>query len=518
MEQLIDKDLVSIQEARNLLRNAALGQAKLAKMDQEQVDTICRAIKDAALANAERLGKMAQEETGFGNAEDKALKNYFAAQTVYDYIKDMKTVGIVSRDEARQMYEVAVPVGVIAALIPSTNPTSTVIFKALISIKAGDAVIFSPHPSAKNCIIETAEVIRRAGEAAGLPAGCIGVMKDATMEGTNELLKNKQTALILATGGEAMVKAAYSSGNPAIGVGPGNGPAYIERSADIPLAVKRIIDSKTFDNGVICASEQSIIVEYEIEKRVVEELQKQGCYMLSDDEREKINALLLTPNLTMNPAVVGKTAPIIAEMAGFQVPGDTRILIGRETQIGRKIPLSREKLCPVLAFFTVGDWHEACALAIRILNNEGAGHTMIMHSRDEDLIREFALEKPVSRLLINTLGSLGGVGATTNLPPSMTLGCGAVGGSSTSDNISPLNLLNLRRIAYGTKELADLRSRMAHERGSWSGAGGGPQGGASIGSGINMAAAAKDSFDINDGEIDSLVNRVYSKLKSQNVI
>jgi acetaldehyde dehydrogenase (acetylating) len=463
MTQLLDKDLISIQETRDLLRKAVEAQAELAKMSQAQIDAICVAIKDAALASAERLAKMANDETGYGKPEDKVIKNFFAAQVVYDFIKDMKTVGIVKVDEQKKLFEVAVPVGVIAALIPSTNPTSTVIYKALISIKAGNAVIFSPHPGAKNCIIEAVEVVRRAAEAAGLPAGCIAVMKDATKEGTAELLGSQDTNLILATGGEAMVKAAYSSGNPAIGVGPGNGPAYIEKSADIELAVKRIIDSKTFDNGVICASEQSIIVEREIEQAVLTELKKQGCYLLSEDEKKQLDGILLTPRLTSNPAVVGKSALLVADMAGVAVPKDTKLLIGRETQIGKKIPFSREKLCPVLAFYVVNDWHEACALAIKILNNEGAGHTMIMHSNDQSLIREFALEKPVSRLLINTSGALGGIGATTMIPPALTLGCGAVGGSSTSDNVSPLNLLNFRRIAYGVQELADIRATVAKE-------------------------------------------------------
>lgn len=529
MAQTIDKDLLSTQEARDLLRSAAEAQAQLATMSQEQIDTICLAMKDAALMHAERLGALANEETGYGKAEDKLIKNYFAAQTVYDYIKDMKTVGIVRVDQESHLYEVAVPVGVIVALIPSTNPTSTVIFKALISIKAGNAVVFSPHPGARNCILETVEVVRRAAEAAGMPPGCIGVLKTLAKEGTSELLSSSITKLILATGGEAMVKAAYSSGNPAIGVGPGNGPAYIEKSADVPTAVRRIIESKTFDNGVICASEQSIIVEHETESAVLDELQRQGCYLLCPEEKEKVDAILLTPNLTANPAVVGKPAAVVAEMAGVIVPKDTKILIGRETQIGRKIPLSREKLCPVLAFYTVENWREACELAIRILNNEGVGHTMIIHSQDESLIREFALEKPVSRLLINTCGALGGIGATTMLPPSLTLGCGAVGGSSTSDNITPLNLLNYRRIAYGTQELEEIRSTVAREM-AHLGAGQGqawqaqqaqtarqaqqekqPQG-------THAPCTATGAAGVDEDTIDALVKRVYAQLKDQHVV
>ncbi|HEY5555450.1 acetaldehyde dehydrogenase (acetylating) [Acetobacterium sp.] len=456
--QLVDKDLISIQETRLLLRNAKDAQVKLGQMSQTEIDKICEAIKNAGLQNSEKLAKSANEETGFGVYEDKIIKNYFASQVVYDSIKDMKTVGIVNVDKGKKLYEVAVPVGVVAGLIPSTNPTSTVIYKTLISIKSGNSIVFSPHPSAKKCIIETVKVIKEAAVAAGMPGDCIGCVTEITMEGTNELLKNENTSLILATGGEAMVKAAYSSGNPAIGVGPGNGPAFIEKSANIPLAVKQIIDSKTFDNGVICASEQSIIVEKESENSVLKELKKQGCYILSSEEKKHLEKIMLTPKLTMNPKIVGKKASYIAGMAGVNVPEDTKVLIGVESSVGHKIPFSREKLCPILAFYVEDDWTKACKRAIEILSNEGAGHTMIIHSRNEERIREFALKKPVSRLLVNTPGALGGIGATTNLAPALTLGCGAIGGSATSDNISPLNLLNLRRVAYGIKELDEIRN------------------------------------------------------------
>jgi len=463
MVQLADKDLISIQETRLLLKNAKKAQVELAQMSQCQIDTICKAIKDAAMANLERLAKMANEETGFGVVDDKVIKNYFASQVVYESIKEMKTVGIVSSDEAKKIFEVAVPMGVVAGLIPSTNPTSTVIYKALIAIKAGNAIVFSPHPTAQNCIIETVRVLKDAAVAAGMPEDCIGCATEITLEGTAELLKNKDTSLILATGGEAMVKAAYSSGNPAIGVGPGNGPAFIEKSADIPLAVKQIIDSKTFDNGVICASEQSIIVEKESEAEVIKELIKQGCYILSVDEKKQLETIMMTPKMTMNPKIVGKTATYIAEMAGIRVPGETKILIGVENRVGHDVAFSREKLCPILAFYIEDDWQKACARSIEILSKEGVGHTMIIHSQDQEIIKEFALKKPVSRLLVNTPGALGGVGGTTNLIPAFTLGCGAVGGSITSDNISPLNLINLRRVAYGVVELDEIRKNVERE-------------------------------------------------------
>jgi acetaldehyde dehydrogenase (acetylating) len=497
--KLIYKDLASIQETRDLLKKATSAQKELAKMSQKEIDRICQAMKDAALENASALAKLANEETGYGVYEDKIIKNYFAAQAVYDSFKDMKTVGIVNEDEINKVYEVAVPVGVIAGLIPSTNPTSTAIYKALISIKARNAIVFAPHPSARKCIIETVEVMEKAALAAGLPEGCMGCIREITIEGTNELLTNESTSLILATGGEAMVKAAYSSGNPAIGVGPGNGPAFIEKSADFKHAVKQIIDSKTFDNGVICASEQSIIVENESAAAVMKELRDQGCYMLTEEEKQRLEKIMLTPKNTMNPKIVGKKAVLIAEMANIKVPNDTRILIGKEDKVGSKHAFSREKLCPILALYVEDSFEDACHRALEILNNEGAGHTMIIHSKNEELIKEFALVKPVSRFLVNTPGALGGIGATTSIAPALTLGCGAVGGSATSDNITPLNLLNLRRVAYGTVEVEDIRQSIDEAMGNDN-----PR---------DEAAICQDSTT--DLNIDKMTNMIYEKLKKQ---
>lgn len=461
--QLIDKDLISIQETRILLAKAKKAQVELAKMSQSEIDKICEAMKDAALQNTERLAKMAVEETGFGRFEDKIIKNYFAAQVVYDSIKDLKTVGVINEDKEKKLVEIAVPVGIIAGLIPSTNPTSTTIYKLLISIKAGNAIIIAPHPSAINCITETVRALKAVAMAAGMPEDCITCISQVSLQGTDTLLKHKDTSLILATGGNAMVKAAYSSGTPALGVGPGNGPAFIEKSADFEHAVKQIVESKTFDNGLICASEQSIIVERESENAVVKELEKQKCYFLTNDEKERLEKIMLTPNLTMNPKIVGKTAQYVADLAGIDIPSDAKIMIGREYKVGPKHPFSREKLCPILAFFVEDDWHKACEKAIKLLENEGAGHTMIIHSKNEEIIREFGLKKPVSRFLVNTPGTLGGIGATTNLFPSLTLGCGAVGGSATSDNISAMHLMDTRVIAYGVTELDDIKSTISKE-------------------------------------------------------
>ena len=319
----MDKDLLSIQEVRDLLKEAKKAQSIYSTFTQEQIDAIVKEMSIEATKHEVELAKMANQETGFGKWEDKVLKNRLAAQGVYDYIKDMKTTGIINEDKNAKIIEIGVPMGIIAALIPSTNPTSTVIYKVMISLKAGNAVVISPHPNAKECIIRTAEILIEAAERMGAPKGLIGVIKTPTLQATNELMKHKDTSLILATGGEAMVKAAYSSGTPAIGVGPGNGPAFIERSADVKLAVKRILDSKTFDNGVICASEQSIVTESIIRNEVIAELKKQGAYFLNREERDRVGSILMSANGMMNPKIVGRTAVYIAEMAGISVPSDT---------------------------------------------------------------------------------------------------------------------------------------------------------------------------------------------------
>lgn len=453
----MDRDLQSIQEVRDLVAKAKAAQRTLAQLSQQQLDGICKAIAEAGADNAEPLAKLAAEETGYGVWQDKVLKNLLGSRLTWESIKDMRTAGVLREDAEKGIMEVGVPMGVVAALIPSTNPTSTAIYKALISLKAGNAIVISPHPGAKGCILETVKIIEQAARRAGAPDGAIGCITLTTMEATNALLTSRDIGVILATGGEAMVRAAYSSGNPAIGVGPGNGPAYIERSADIPKAVKRILDSKTFDNGTICASEQSVVTERCIEDKVKAELERQGGYFLNGEESAKVSALLLRANGTMNPKIVGKSAQAIATMAGVSIPVGTRVLLSRQTEVSRQNPYSREKLCPVLGYYVEDNWEKACERCITILQNEGVGHTMTIHSEDKEIIREFALKKPVSRLLVNTPGALGGVGATTNLAPALTLGCGAVGGSATSDNITPLNLINIRRVAWGARELEELR-------------------------------------------------------------
>lgn len=449
-------DLQSIQEARQLICNAKKAQEIYKSFSQEKIDEIIAAVADIAYRNSEALAKSACTETGFGTWKDKIIKNKFASNFVFNYIKDMKTVGVLKIDTSSKIIEVAVPVGVITALVPSTNPTSTVIYKALIALKAGNAIIFSPHPSAKKCIMETVKLLHAAAVKAGAPEGIIGCPSLLSIEGTNELMKNHDVSLILATGGEAMVKAAYSSGTPAIGVGPGNGPAFIEKSANYASAVKKIIQSKTFDNGVICASEQSVIVEECSREAVIAEFKKQGAHFLTPEQSDKLGAFILRENGTMNPKIVGKDAQTIANLANITIPPETTVLISEQTSVEKNNPYAREKLAPILAFYHAENWEKACDLCVRILMNEGKGHTLVLHSNNESIIKEFALKKPVSRLLINTPGSLGGIGASTNLIPALTLGCGAIGGSSTSDNVGPLNLVNIKRMAYGVRELDEI--------------------------------------------------------------
>ncbi|MBQ7345890.1 MAG: acetaldehyde dehydrogenase (acetylating) [Oscillospiraceae bacterium] len=443
-----DKDLSARQEARLLCRQGFQAQKQLRTMTQSQLDAITAAIAKAFHAASTELADLAVRETGFGNVEDKITKNEFASRTVQDAIRDMKTVGILREHPQEKLWEVGVPVGLICAIVPSTNPTSTVCYKAQIALKSGNAIIFSPHPKALECTLRAAKIVAQAAEAAGAPAGSIGCLSLASMAGCQELMAAPEVSLILATGGPGMVKAAYSSGKPAIGVGAGNGPAYIHHSADIPHAIDCILRSKSFDNGTVCASEQSIIVEKPMEQQVKQEAQRRGFYFMDKTEAGQLAKLLFRPNGSLNPEIVGKPATHLAEMAGFPVPKGTKILVAREQEAGPTRPYSMEKLCPVLAFFVMESEDAVLKKAIEVLTHEGSGHTFAIHCTDEAVIRRFALQIPVSRFLVNTPAALGGIGATTGLFPALTLGCGAVGGSSSSNNISPLDLINIRRVAW----------------------------------------------------------------------
>ena len=450
----LDKDLQARQEARQLAKQAEIAQKQLAAMSQQQLDAITEAVAAAFSKAAVELAELAVRETGFGNAEDKTVKNQFASQRVLERIRTMKTVGVLKEDPREKLWEIGVPVGVIAAIVPSTNPTSTVCYKSLIALKAGCSIVFSPHPKALACTLRAAQIVAQAAQGAGAPAGAVSCLTVGAMAGVQELMAAPQVRLILATGGPAMVRAAYSSGKPAIGVGAGNGPAYIHHSADVQQALTCILKSKSFDYGTVCASEQSIIVEKDMEQKVRAAAQTMGFYFMDKDQAGQLAKLLFRPTGALNPDIVGRPATELAQKAGFSVPQNTKVLVAREQEAGPTRPYSMEKLCPVLAFFVMDSEDAVLAKAIEVLTHEGSGHTFAIHARDEAVVRKFALQIPVSRFLVNTPAALGGIGATTALFPALTLGCGAVGGSSSSNNISPLDLINIRRVAWGTREAA----------------------------------------------------------------
>jgi acetaldehyde dehydrogenase (acetylating) len=463
-----DRDLASISEARALARRAKEAAPALAEFSQERIDAIIDAMAAAATPQAEALARLACEETGYGVIADKIQKNLFATEKVYRFIRPMKTVGVVRRLDDRKILEIAEPFGVVAAIIPTTNPTSTALYKILLAMKARCPIVLSPHPSAVRCITRAAEIMWEAARSAGAPEGSINWMTTVTLEGTQELMKAREVAVILATGGMGLVRAAYSAGKPAYGVGPGNAPAYIERSADVAKAVRDIVTGKTFDNGLLCSSENSVVVDAPIVDEVKRQFVANGAHFLSPQEIEMLGRALVTPQRLPNPAFVGKLAVYIAQEVGISVAPGTRVLIAELDGVGRDYPLSIEKLCPVLSFYVVQDWKEGCERCKQILRYGGMGHTLGIHSRNEEVILQFGLQKPASRIVVNTPTTLGSIGFTTSLDPAMTLGCGGWGGNITSDNISPRHLLNIKRLAWETSP-APVRKDVGQAT-AWSGA------------------------------------------------
>ena len=450
-----DYDLRSVQEVRNLARLGKIATDQIAEFSEEQIDRIlCNMVKIAE-ENAVLLAKMAVEETGFGKVEDKVYKNHMASTLLYNAIKNMKTIGIIQEDTNSKVMDIAEPVGLIMGIVPSTNPTSTAIFKSIIALKSRNAIVFSPHPSAAKCTMKAATLMHEAAVAAGAPANIIGCISMPSIDSTNELMKAKEVSMIIATGGPGMVKASYSAGKPALGVGAGNCPAYIEKTANIQKAISNIMASKTFDYGTICASEQSIVVEECNKDAVVAELKKQGGYFMNPAETAKVCELLFkNGGHAMNAKFVGRSPQVIAAGAGISIPEGTKVLIGEQKGVGHDYPLSYEKLTTVLAFYVTKDWHDACELCIKLLQN-GIGHSMSIHTEDRNMVMEFT-KKPSSRILVNTGSSQGSTGASTGLVPSFTLGCGTWGGSSVSENVSPLHLINIKRVAYGLRDCSTL--------------------------------------------------------------
>ncbi len=454
-----DKDLLSVQEARQMVEKAYEAQKTWGFATQQQVDQVCEAMAQAAFLGAERLGRMAADETGFGVPEHKKLKNEFASQHLWNRIKDIKTVGLIRKDEANKIYEIAWPMGVVAALIPSTNPTSTVINKILISVKARDGIVVAPHPTAVNCSLETAKVMIDAAEAAGAPPGLINCLRTISLQGTQEMMAHRGIAVILATGGSEMVKVAHSQGKPAYGVGPGNVPAYVDRSADLEKAAKYIVASKAFDYSVICATEQAVIADRPIAGRLQQLMEGEGAYFVDESQASALRKTLFHPDGSINVDSVGKSPQYLAAMAGIRVPGHARILVAKLNKVGKEEPLSREKMTTVLGWYDANGWEAGCERCIQLINFGGRGHSLIIHATDEKVLMAFGLEKPVFRIGVNTMGTLGTIGLTTNVMPSLTLGPGGIGGSITGDNVGVYHLFNIKRMAFETSRPPDMALR-----------------------------------------------------------
>lgn len=432
-----------------LVSKAQTALKKFMDLNQTQVDNIVKAMSMAGLDNHMRLAKMAVEETGRGVYEDKITKNLFATEYVYHSIKYDKTVGIIHENEYEDFVEVAEPVGVIAGITPVTNPTSTTMFKSIISMKTRNPIIFAFHPSAQICSAEAAKVVRDAAVAAGAPEDCIQWVEQPSIEATQMLINHPGVSMVLATGGSAMVQAAYSAGKPALGVGPGNVPCYIEKSASVKRAATDLMMSKTFDNGMICASEQAVIVDKEIAAEFESFMKENKCYFLNKEEIAKLEKTAIDEvKCAMNPAIVGQSAYTIAKMAGFEVPEDTKILIAQLKGVGPKYPLSREKLSPVLAYYIVENSQEGMRRAEEMVEFGGLGHSAVIHSDNPAVIDEFSKRIKAGRLIINSPSTHGAIGDiyNTNMP-SLTLGCGTFGKNSTTANVSAVNLINIKRVA-----------------------------------------------------------------------
>jgi len=436
------------QMANEMLGKASIASAVFQELNQEDTDKIVENVFKAGFNNRVKLAKMAHEETGLGVWQHKVIKNVIATQFVYENIKDEKTVGEISHDKQTGITEIAQPLGPIFAIIPVTNPTSTVFNKILISLKTRNPIIISAHRNAVNSCTETVRICYKAALEAGAPDDCIQIIEEHSRELTHEIMIHDQLALILATGGTGLVHAAYSSGNPAIGVGPGNVPVFIDKSADIPFAVENVILSKTFDNGTICASEQSIIVEEDIAEAVIQEFKKQHCYFLDNDEIKKLEPIAINMSKgSMNADIVGKSAYFIAQKAGIEVAEDTKILIAPLDGIGIGYPLSGEILAPILSFYTCKDYDDAIKTCIDLNYLGGIGHTASIYANDEKRIAEFSQIMNAGRIVVNTPSSQGAVGGLYNtLNTSFTLGCGSGGKNITTENVSAHNLINIQRV------------------------------------------------------------------------
>ena len=499
-----DKDLISMQEARTLAVAARDAQQKFLHATQAEVDRICEAMAQAAADASLTLARMAAQETGYGVPEHKVLKNLLSSKILWEAIRDIPTVGVINSNPQKGTYDIAWPMGVIAALTPSTNPTSTTMFKVLISVKARNAIVVAPHPAAVKCCAETVRIMAEAGERAGMPRGLISCMTNITLPGTQELMKHKYVALILATGGSDMVRAAHSVGKPAYGVGPGNVPVYVDRSADLPRAAKYIVASKAFDHSVICATEQSVVADRPIAARLEELMRAEGAYFATDEQAKILAGNLFVGHLP-NPKAVGRSPQQLAQMYGFSVPDWARIIVCKLHAVGPEDPLSGEKLTTVLGWYEADGWEAGCERCIELINYGGRGHSLVIHAQDDDVIMKFGLEKPVFRILANTWGTLGATGYTTGVMPSMTLGSGGIGGSITGDNITVHHLYNVKRLAYEIKvppqeAFAPGSTDEPAQRRAYSG-------------GTSYSSPAAGSPPNLDAQVEEIVKRVLLELK-----
>ena len=498
-----DSDLRSVQEARRLAVACQAAQREFATASQAEVDRICAAMADAVYRDATRLGQLAHKETGYGVAAHKRIKVEFASKTVWESIRDIPTVGVLRRDQDKRVVEIGWPVGVIVGLCPSTNPNSTAVYKVLISVKARNGCIIAPHPSAKHCTYEAVHVMVEAGERAGMPQGLVACMQEVSLQGSQELMRHPATSLILATGGTPMVRAAHSTGKPALGVGPGNVPVYVDRSADVVAAAEAIVNSKSFDCSTICATEQSVVTDEPIAGALRAEMERLGAHWVGAADKAALERALFTASGGMNPAAVGKTPQQLGHLAGIEVPARARVLVAELSRVGPEETISAEKLTTVLGWYVEKGWRAGCERAVELLHFGGDGHSLVVHATDEDVILAFGIEKPAFRILVNTWGSLGAIGATTGVMPALTLAPGGIGGAVVSDNITVHNVLNVKRLAYplhdpppGAYEHApDVR--------------GAPRKDASRG---NAPGASSSSAVVMDDRVERIVRRVLAEL------
>lgn len=453
----MDADLRSIAAARRTVEAAWDAYRKFLGADPALIDRMVDAMARAIEPEAERLGALAVEETGYGNTPDKRVKNLFNALSVADWLRDVTTLGLLWRDDVTKVMAIGEPMGVVAALIPVTNPTSTIIYKVLSAVKAGNAIVCAPHPRGVRCGVETVKIMARAAEQLGAPKGLIQCLDEVTIQGTAELMRHHRTSVIMATGGPGMVRAAYSSGKPTLAVGAGNVPCYVHASkaSEVGEVAEQILTSKCFDYGTACVSEQAVIADRSLARELRREMKMRGAYFCTPAEADRLAAIIFTDTNAIHPDFVGQSAQALADAADFDVPPRTRVLVSDETEIGWSRPLSAEKLNPILAFYEAKDTADGLDLSNRIVRFGGWGHSAVIHCDDPGVVADYS-QIPAGRVLVNTPAIMGGMGFSTDLEPSFMLGTGTWSGSIVSDNVTALHLINIKRVAYESRPWRDI--------------------------------------------------------------